>query len=170
MSLVPALVALAVAGLLLDSLVLGFPCATVLGAGLALLTAPLVALWRLARRRWRAAGRALAVGAVFIGALVVVGAVHAVNAKKGRHSVLVVAEACEAYKRDHGVYPERLDQLVPRFLRAIPSTTWVGPARPMRYFPATDENPTPAIVWTKVPPYLQESYSLETGKFQHLPD
>lgn len=54
-------------------------------------------------------------------------------------SATLVVIAMEAYRRAHGAWPERLDELVPAYLPAIPADPCTG--EPLRFIPARDGRP-----------------------------
>ena len=86
-----------------------------------------------------------------------------------------VIQACERYRNTEGSYPERLDQLVPRYLNTVPSAkyccfqsefVYYGP----RFFAdlMADQTPRARLVWYEWPPFGRRIYAFETGEWHYL--
>ena len=57
----------------------------------------------------------------------------ATDREAARDTVLLTVLALELFAREHGHYPEKLDELVPDFLPAVPEDTHALPKTPLRY-------------------------------------
>ncbi len=57
----------------------------------------------------------------------------AVDREVARDRVLLTVLALELFVREHGQYPEKLEELVPDFLSAVPEDTHAPPKTPLRY-------------------------------------
>ncbi len=57
----------------------------------------------------------------------------AMDREAERDRVLLAVFALELFSREHGHYPEKLDELVPDFLLAVPEDTHAPPKTPLRY-------------------------------------
>ncbi|HEY4262079.1 MAG TPA: hypothetical protein VGM98_18055 [Schlesneria sp.] len=66
-------------------------------------------------------------------------------ARRGRQATLEALLAAQAYRRDHGEFPESLAQLVPNYLAAVPVDPCDPAGGPLHY---TRDEPTKAIIWS----------------------
>ena len=57
----------------------------------------------------------------------------AIDREAARDSLLTAVLALELFAREHGHYPEKLEELVPDFLPAVPEDTHAPPQTPLRY-------------------------------------
>ena len=57
----------------------------------------------------------------------------AIDREAARDSLLTAVLALELFAREHGHYPEKLEELVPDFLPAVPEDTHALPKTPLRY-------------------------------------
>ena len=57
----------------------------------------------------------------------------ATDREAARDTVLLAVLALELFAREHGYYPEKLDELVPDFLPTVPEDTQASPKTPLRY-------------------------------------
>ena len=57
----------------------------------------------------------------------------ATDREAARDTVLLTVLALELFARDHGHYPEKLEELVPDFLPAVPEDSHAPPKTPLRY-------------------------------------
>lgn len=74
-------------------------------------------------------------------------------------------QACERYREANGNYPERLVDLVPRFLSSIPRAKYCLGFGDFQYY---FSSPTHLLVWTDVPPFGRRVYNLETRDWNYL--
>lgn len=73
-------------------------------------------------------------------------------------------EACERYRQANGAYPERLAELVPRYLNAIPRAKYCCFQGEFWYIGA----PRPLLLWYEVPPFGRRIYNFERGDWGYL--
>ncbi len=66
-------------------------------------------------------------------------------ARRGRQAALEALLAAQAYRRDHGEFPESLAQLVPNYLAAIPVDPCDPAGGPLLY---RRDEPTRAVIWS----------------------
>ena len=73
-------------------------------------------------------------------------------------------QACERYREDNGAYPERLGELLPRYLNSVPRAKYCCSRSEFWYFRA----PRPLLVWYEVPPFGRRVYNFETGNWRYM--
>jgi hypothetical protein len=66
-------------------------------------------------------------------------------ARRGRQATLEALLAAQAYRRDHGEFPQSLAQLVPNYLAAVPVDPCNPVGGPLLY---RRDEPTKAIIWS----------------------
>lgn len=138
----------------------------VASVGLVLLTVG--ALWAaargaapriLARSRAMRAGMYLVLGAATIGAT----RFHAATAQN--HAAQVI-EACRAYQVRHGMLPDRLQQLVPEFLPAVPRAKYTLSYGEFTYW--TSEQKSHTLMYVALPPFGRKLYHFEEARWSGL--
>ena len=67
---------------------------------------------------------ALKVNAVYLSAVVVITIGNLINFKIAESRAESIIAACEKYKEHYGKYPEQLSELVPEYLRDVPSAKY----------------------------------------------
>ncbi len=75
-----------------------------------------------------------------------------------------VIEACERYREANGAYPERLGELVPRYLNSVPRAKYCCSWSEFWYFGA----PRPLLFWYEIPPFGRRIYNFERGTWRYL--
>lgn len=75
-----------------------------------------------------------------------------------------VIEACERYHKANGAYPERLAELVPRYLNSVPRAKYCCSWGEFWYF----GTPQPLLLWYEVPPFGRRIYNFERGAWNWL--
>jgi hypothetical protein len=75
-----------------------------------------------------------------------------------------IVEAVRAHRRDHGVYPDSLQQLVPRYLPRLPHAKYTGPMG-FTYVVSSDRH---VLGWTDVPPFGRPFYVFEEDRWGYL--
>jgi hypothetical protein len=73
-------------------------------------------------------------------------------------------EACERYREANETYPERLGELVPRYLNSIPRAKYCCSWGEFWYFGA----PRPLLLWYEIPPFGRKIYNFERGTWRYL--
>ena len=61
------------------------------------------------------------------------GTFAAIDREAARDTVLLTVLALELFSREHGQYPDKLDELVPDYLSAVPEDSHAPPKAPLRY-------------------------------------
>ena len=75
-----------------------------------------------------------------------------------------VIQACEQYREANESYPERLSDLVPRYLSSVPKAKYCLSFGEFMYF----GSPHPMLVWYEIPPFGRRVYNFETGNWKYL--
>lgn len=78
-----------------------------------------------------------------------------------RHAETLIV-ALKQYQARHGSYPDKLEQLVPEFLPAIPQARFCLTANTF-FYRAADNSHT--LSYMVMPPFGWESHNLETGRW-----
>lgn len=73
-------------------------------------------------------------------------------------------QACEQYREASGAYPERLDDLVPRYLSSVPRAKYCCFLGEFMYWGP----PRAFFWWVEIPPFGRRVYDLETGEWSYL--
>jgi hypothetical protein len=102
--------------------------------------------------RWRAAGAAALVAVAFVAAMQFYQRQHAAADERGhraelRHHLQSMRSAIARYRNDTGRYPKSLNELVPKYLPAIPRDPFTGSAETWRV--TTEEVVAPNADFTK---------------------
>ena len=85
------------------------------------------------------------------------------NGMARRHAEMII-KACTIYRADKGVYPTKLDELVPAYLSSVPRAKYDLFAGNFFYMIA-DEH---LLMWVELPPFGQQVYDFEKAKWTHL--
>lgn len=83
---------------------------------------------------------------------------NGMNNRLARQRTLYLASACEKYKADHGGYPDRLSDLVPRYIPEVPPAKFTIVASSFIYLSRADRH---TIIFTAIPPFGRITYTLE---------
>lgn len=75
-----------------------------------------------------------------------------------------VIQACERYREANGAYPERLSDLVPRYLSSVPKAKYCCTYSEFGYY----ASPGHILVWRKCPPFGRMVYNFETGEWHYV--
>jgi hypothetical protein len=163
---IPLLVALGC--VFFDVYVMGIP--TTLWALILAIAVRLVQIFRslLAKNRSLAAVRAKRI-AIHGAAIVLIGLGVAGNVKLAASRGSSIAEAVKRYRAATGNYPERLEQLVPSYLPAIPDCCIRSMMPKFRYLRLPDR-PHPTLFWVAVPPFGKGTYDFERDRLRPLWD
>ena len=74
-----------------------------------------------------------------------------------------IIAACEAYHAANGLFPEKLDELVPQYLESVPLAKYCLGSNRFYYYSAT-----PLLWWQVVPPYYRKIYNFQTRSWSYL--
>lgn len=114
-----------------------------------------------ARNRFRRAGIYLLLGL----AAVATGRFQAAAAQ--RHADQVVA-ACQRYRAERGSYPDRLEDLVPAYLPAVPPVTYALLAEPFRYSRGSGPAASPMLWYAEAPGAGRRVYAFNQGRWSRM--
>jgi hypothetical protein len=138
----------------------------VAGVGLTLLT--LGALWAAARgappRTW-ARSRALRASLYLVLGIATVAATRFHAATAQNHAAQII-EACRAYQTRHGMLPDRLQQLVPEFLPAVPRAKYTLSFGEFTYWTSGQKSHT--LMYVALPPFGRRLYHFEEARWTGL--
>lgn len=90
---------------------------------------------------------------------------YAISQTEGRARVVI--SAVETYKAKRGRYPERLEELVPTFLPAVPRAKPYGMLSDFRYWSAPPEG-NHTLMYVVYPPYARQLYHFEEHRWSAL--
>lgn len=72
-------------------------------------------------------------------------------------------QACERYQQAMGDYPERLNDLVPRYLHSVPTAKYCIFYSAFGYC----GSPPHMLFWWDCPPFGRRTYTFDTGQWRH---
>jgi hypothetical protein len=75
-----------------------------------------------------------------------------------------IIQACERYRGEHGSYPDRLTDLVPRFLSAVPRAKYCLADASFRY----SGPPANTLAWQRVPPFGRMVYLFRDREWRYV--
>jgi hypothetical protein len=76
-----------------------------------------------------------------------------------------IINACNRFHADRGMYPSKLDELVPDYLASVPRAKYCLAWGEFVYFDWGDKH---MLMWYYIPPYGRENYFLERGEWHFL--
>jgi hypothetical protein len=126
--------------------------------GNGLLALVIASIYQLAHRGF---GRVLAL--YLLGAVVIFGAWFTSGAH-GRERATVVIAACRRYQADHGHLPARLEDLVPRYLPAVPRASYHA----FGEFRYRSRPGFTSLTWFVLPPFGRGYYVFEEDRWGWL--
>ncbi len=143
------------------SLFIAFVGATVLASGGAWAAAKGMRPW--VRSRLIRAGMYLLLGV----ATVAVMRLHATTATSRAEQLIA---ACGAYKEQHGVFPDRLEALVPTYIPAGPRAKYTLTWGNFTYsnWSSDPDEPRHVLMYVAMPPFGRRLYNLEQGHWWTL--
>jgi hypothetical protein len=77
-----------------------------------------------------------------------------------------IVKACDEYHAANGKYPHTLDELVPRYLDAVPRAKYCLDHGEFWYWNFSEDNAH--LVWWKVPPFGRKIYSFKEHRWGYL--
>ena len=77
-----------------------------------------------------------------------------------------VIEACRAYQARHGKLPDRLQELVPEFLPAVPPAKYTLSYGEFTYLTSGDQSHT--LMYVALPPFGRRLYHFEETRWSQL--
>ena len=96
--------------------------------------------------------------------LMLVIANHSLQKRIAMGNATRLIQACEQYREANGDYPQRLSDLVPRYLKSIPRAKYCLTFGDFQYWGP----PHPILVWCEIPPFGRRVYSLDTREWNYL--
>ncbi|MEO5334249.1 MAG: hypothetical protein H7839_19720 [Magnetococcus sp. YQC-5] len=104
-----------------------------------------------------------------IGAMAVIVMLR-VNNSIAETRIHLVAEACRQYKASHGHYPQKLEELVPKFLTGIPDAKPFGNFNKILYLRIgkNDVDDDTLLEYVAIPPFSRRFLRLETNQWHEL--
>jgi O-antigen ligase len=108
--------------------------------------------------------RAGRVAAYFLAAIAALGIIRLNNSLAERRAEVVVA-AVRQYQQKNGRYPQRLEEVTPEFLPAIPRARYSFMWNNFMYFNAGS---SPRLVYVAFPPFLRRVYNFESGSWGQI--
>lgn len=99
--------------------------------------------------------------AIYLTAVVVVLGLIQFSRRVAEERAATIIAAVEAYRAANGAYPERLEQLAPRFIAALPSRARLTFSDSgFRYFAASETSHT--LMYVAIPPFGRRTYNFES--------
>jgi hypothetical protein len=124
------------------------------------------ALWSAVRGAApRARSRALRAGLYLLLGLAAYGTARFHGATAETHAVRVI-EACRAFEARHGMLPNRLEDLVPEFLPAVPRAKYTLAWGEFTYSTFTEKRHT--LMYVAFPPFGRRVYHFEARRWSQL--
>jgi hypothetical protein len=108
--------------------------------------------------------RAGRVAAYFLAAIAALGIIRLNNSLAERRAEVVVA-AVRQYQQKNGRYPQRLEEVTPEFLPAIPRARYSFMWNNFMYFNAGSSQ---RLVYVAFPPFLRRVYNFESGSWGQI--
>ena len=88
-----------------------------------------------------------------------------VQGKTAMANAAHLIQACERYREVNGAYPERLGDLVPRYLNSIPRAKYCCCSNEFSYHAMPQRH---TLSWREVPPFGRQVYCFETGTWHFI--
>ena len=133
--------------------------------GVALMT--IKALWAAVRggSRELIRSRTLRAGMYLLLGVATVATMRFHTATAQNHAEHVIA-ACRAYQAQHGKLPDRLAELVPEFLPAVPKAKYTAQWGEFSYW--ASDNQTHTLMYVALPPFGRRLYHFEQARWSQL--
>lgn len=103
--------------------------------------------------------------AIYLGAVVLVVGLNALNLWIAQRRADEVVAAVKAYRADHGAYPRTLGALVPRYLEEVPRAKYTLTFHKFQYIPS--EN-SPLLMYIGLPPFGRPVYSFARNAWSYI--
>jgi hypothetical protein len=99
-----------------------------------------------------------------VATLLLVLANNSLQGRIAKANSAILIQACERYREANGNYPERLGDLVPRYLSSIPRAKYCLHNSDFQYI----SSPPPLLFWWEVPPFGRRVYRFETRDWNYV--
>ena len=103
--------------------------------------------------------------AIYLIALIGIIGTFKFNSHMGANNAKSVIKAVNTYFADNGHYPENLNQLIPIYLKNIPSCAYRMMESEFRYF---SDQGDPNLMWVVVPPFGRRIYYFKDAEWRTL--
>jgi len=104
--------------------------------------------------------------AIYLAAVLLVFGLRVYNTALAKERAATIISAVEAYKRQNGVYPEKLEQIVPGFMSKIPEKAKMTMSDTgFRY---VSRDGSHSLSYTSLPPFGRKIYSFEAAKWEGM--
>jgi hypothetical protein len=87
---------------------------------------------------------------------------NSINNKIALDRATTIISACDQYKIEHGVYPEKLSDLVPGYFDSIPLVKYTFSYNQFRYVSSKDSH---SLMFISIPPFGRQYYVLEEKRW-----
>jgi hypothetical protein len=87
------------------------------------------------------------------------------EARMARANAELIIEACTRYQTDKGIYPTKLDDLVPMYLHSVPRAKYDLFAGDFFYLTYKGQH---SLMWVAIPPFGRPDYQFEKAKWGYL--
>ena len=114
------------------------------------------------RPGWRIALIRLALPLLTLGIVVGNSALQSRIAKSNAERIVV---AVEQFRSTNGAYPNKLDELVPRYLEAVPRAKFCLVFGEFMYLTSNEQH---TLIWVAIPPFGRPTYNFEQRKWGYL--
>ena len=111
---------------------------------------------------WRIALIRLALPLLTLGIVVGNSALQSRIAKFNAERIVV---AVEQFRSTNGSYPNKLDELVPRYLEAVPRAKFCLVFSEFMYLTSNEQH---TLMWVSIPPFGRPTYNFEQRKWGYL--
>ncbi len=85
-----------------------------------------------------------------------------INNKIALDRASTIISACNQYRIEHGVYPDKLNDLIPKYLDSIPPSKYVVSHNQFRYISSKDSH---SLMFISIPPFGRRYYVLEEKRW-----
>jgi len=108
--------------------------------------------------------RLIIMGIYAAGAVLTIGAIRFNNNLARQHAEIII-QACEQYWHQKGGFPDRLEDLVPDYLKQVPRAKYAFSNNRFIYRSRPDSH---TLMYVAFPPFGRKIYSLENQKWGQL--
>jgi len=89
---------------------------------------------------------------------------HSVQKRIAMGNAARLIQACQQYREANRAYPERLGELVPRYLSSVPRAKYCLTFSEFRYYGP----PLAMLIWYEYPPFGRRIYNFDKGRWGYL--
>ncbi len=147
-----------------DALVLGIPSFGFIISFFIILASLISSLIFLFKNKTYSKLFAIKAGIYFIALICIIG-IFRFNAYIGKKNSKIVIGAINTYYAEIGIYPERLNQLMPSYLENLPNCAYRIIDRKYRYIYSKEHH---YLIWAEAPPFGRRIYNFKTEEWRYL--